>query len=202
MLDRMGLKLVNNRDGSVHIYQPPGDGNALGRLRFNFPNRFLVYQHDTPDKHLFAHEARAYSHGCMRVLDPPKYAEVLLNIVRPNEGWTIDKIKRMYGSSEVDIQFPTHIPVHLTYQTAAVEDGKLVLRKDIYGYDAKVTAAIKSERGMIEMVQERPRENSSGGGVKRVRLQQPLQQPAQSFFDWWGGNRNAQNAPSPPRRIR
>ena len=93
--------------------------------------------------------------------------------------------------------------MHLTYQTAAVEDGKLVLRKDIYGYDAKVTAAIKSERGMIEMVQERPRENSSGGGVKRVRVQQqPLQQPAQSFFDWWGGNRNAQNAPSPPRRIR
>jgi L,D-transpeptidase YcbB len=201
VLSRMGLKVEYNRDGSVHISQPPGDHNALGRVRFNFPNRFLVYQHDTPDKHLFAHETRAYSHGCMRVLDPPKYAEVLLNIVRPNEGWTIDKIKRMYGSSEVDIQFPTHIPVHLTYQTATVEDGKLVMRKDIYGYDAKVIAAIKSERGMIEMVQERPRENSSGGGVKRARVQQP-QQPAQSmsFFDWWG-NRNAP-PPQPPRRIR
>ena len=74
VLARMGLKVVNNRDGSVHIYQPPGDNNALGRIRFNFPNRFLVYQHDTPDKHLFAHDKRAYSHGCMRVQDPLKYA--------------------------------------------------------------------------------------------------------------------------------
>ena len=99
VLERMGLKVSDNRDGSVHIYQPPGDGNALGRVRFNFPNRFLVYQHDTPDKHLFAHDARAYSHGCMRVQDPPKYAEVLLNIARPSESWTADKIKRMFGTT-------------------------------------------------------------------------------------------------------
>ena len=61
----MGLKVVYNRDGSVHIYQPPGEANALGRIRFNFPNRFLVYQHDTPDKKLFSLATRAYSHGCM-----------------------------------------------------------------------------------------------------------------------------------------
>src|SRR5262249_37401282 len=83
VLARMGLKVVTERDGSVHIYQPPGDANALGRIRFNFPNRFLVYQHDTPDKHMFAHDFRAYSHGCMRVQDPAKYAEVLFNIARP-----------------------------------------------------------------------------------------------------------------------
>src|SRR6201999_3832814 len=67
VLDRMGLKLEHNRDGSVHISQPPGEANALGRIRFNFPNKFLVYQHDTPDKNLFAREDRAFSHGCMRV---------------------------------------------------------------------------------------------------------------------------------------
>ena len=55
----MGLKVVQNNDGSVRMYQPPGDRNALGRIRFNFPNKFLVYQHDTPDKHLFAHDKRA-----------------------------------------------------------------------------------------------------------------------------------------------
>ena len=55
VLERMGLKLEHNRDGTVRIYQPPGERNALGRIRFNFPNKFLVYQHDTPDKHLFAH---------------------------------------------------------------------------------------------------------------------------------------------------
>jgi murein L,D-transpeptidase YcbB/YkuD len=205
VLSRMGLKVEYDRDGSVHISQPPGERNALGRVRFNFPNRFLVYQHDTPDKHLFAHDTRAYSHGCMRVLDPPKYAEVLLNIVRPNEGWTAEKIKKMYGTNEVDIQFPTHIPVHLTYQTASVDDGKLVIRKDIYGYDARTIAAIKNDRAMVEIAQERPRENSGGGGVKRVRLQQPPAQSA-SFFDFFGGNRsnpqNAQNVQSPPRRIR
>ena len=70
VLARMGLRVTTNRDGSVHISQPPGEKNALGRIRFNFPNRFLVYQHDTPDKHLFAHDKRAYSHGCMRVQDP------------------------------------------------------------------------------------------------------------------------------------
>ncbi|MGH6683271.1 MAG: L,D-transpeptidase family protein, partial [Pseudolabrys sp.] len=139
-LDRIGLKLTQDPDGTVHISQPPGAGNALGRIRFNFPNKFLVYQHDTPDKYLFAREKRAYSHGCMRVQDPLKYAEVLLSIVLPKENYTQDRIRRMYGSNEQDIHFPSSsfIPVHLTYQTASVEDGKLHVRKDIYGYDAKV----------------------------------------------------------------
>ena len=77
----------------VEITQPPGEGNALGRLRFNFPNRFSVYHHDTPDKSCFAQDFRAYSHGCMRVQDPAKYAEVLLNIARPREHWTAERIK-------------------------------------------------------------------------------------------------------------
>jgi murein L,D-transpeptidase YcbB/YkuD len=156
-LARQGLKIVRKRDGSIRIYQPPGERNALGRLRFNFPNRFLVYQHDTPNKDLFAHSMRAYSHGCMRVLDPSKYAEVLLSLVRPNDGYTVERLKRMYGHSEVDIRFPTTIPVHLTYQTARIDDGRLVLRKDVYGYDAKVIAAINSERAPLEMAQSRPR---------------------------------------------
>jgi L,D-transpeptidase YcbB len=200
VLARMGLKVINNRDGSIHIYQPPGDGNALGRLRFNFPNRFLFSQHATPDKHLFAHDTRAYSHGCMRVLDPPKYAEVLLSIANPKEGWTAEKIKRMYGSSEQDIQFQHVIPVHTTYQTATVEDGQLVLRKDIYGYDTKMISAIKSERGLIEMAQERPKETGSGGGqVRRPRAPEPR---AVSFFEaLFGGPANARPvAPAPGQR--
>ena len=119
---RMGLKVAYNRDGSIHIYQPPGDGNALGRIRFNFPNKFLVYQHDTPDKHLFAHDKRAYSHGCMRVENPFKYGEVLLSLVLPKENYTQERLRRMFGNSEQNIQFPTHIPVHITYQTAFVDD--------------------------------------------------------------------------------
>jgi len=206
VLDRMGLKVINNRDGSIHIYQPPGDGNALGRVRFNFPNRFLVYQHDTPDKHLFAHEARAYSHGCMRVQDPPKYAEVLLNLVRPTEGWTADKIRKMYGSAEVDIQFPTFIPVNLTYQTAFVDDeGKLQVRRDIYGIDSRMQGAIKSERSTIEMVQDRAKETATAS-VKRPRA--PETRPGGFFEMLFGARqqqpqvRQQQARPIPPSRVR
>lgn len=148
VLQRMGLKLERARDGSIHISQPPGEANALGRIRFNFPNKFLVYQHDTPDKNLFAKEERAFSHGCMRVQNPDVYASTLLNITMPNDKYTPEKIRSMYGRSEIDIKFPTAIPVNITYQTAFVDDaGKLQLRKDIYGRDAQMLALLKNTRG-------------------------------------------------------
>jgi murein L,D-transpeptidase YcbB/YkuD len=147
VLERMGLRLERARDGSIHISQPPGEANALGRIRFNFPNKFLVYQHDTPDKHLFAKEERAFSHGCMRVQNPDQYAATLLNITMPNERYTPEKIRSMYGHSEIDLKFPTPIPVNITYQTAFVDDaGKLQLRKDIYGRDAAMLALLKNTR--------------------------------------------------------
>jgi murein L,D-transpeptidase YcbB/YkuD len=201
VLQRMGLRLTYNRDGSIHIYQPPGEANALGRIRFNFPNRFLVYQHDTPDKHLFGNDMRADSHGCMRVQDPARYAEVLLSIARPSENWTVDKIKRMFGTAEQDIQLPTPIWVHLTYQTAFVDDaGKLQIRRDVYNHDGRLLAAIKSERGMIEPVLERKRELvASGSSGGRRGLGPP--QSAFSFFQslFGGGRPNAR--PVPPRPI-
>src|SRR5256884_7125850 len=131
VLARMGLR-VSYSGGGVHISQPPADANALGRIRFNFPNRFLVYQHDTPDKHMFAKEERAFSHGCMRVQNPDQYAATLLNITMPNERYTPEKIRSMYGHSEIDIKFPTPIPVNITYQTAFVDEaGKPQIRTDI-----------------------------------------------------------------------
>jgi murein L,D-transpeptidase YcbB/YkuD len=147
VLQRMGLRLDKNPDGSVHISQPPGEANALGRVRFNFPNKFLVYQHDTPDKYLFEKTERAYSHGCMRVQYPDQYASVLLNIALPDQKWTPEKIRGMYGHSEIDLKFPTPIPVNITYQTAFVDDaGKLQLRKDVYGRDAAMISMMKSGR--------------------------------------------------------
>ncbi len=147
VLERMGLKLDRARDGSIHISQPPGEANALGRIRFNFPNKFLVYQHDTPDKNLFAKEERAFSHGCMRVQNPDQYASVLLNITMPNDHYTPEKIRSMYGHSEIDLKFPTPIPVNITYQTAFVDDGgKLQFRKDVYGRDATMVALLKTGR--------------------------------------------------------
>jgi murein L,D-transpeptidase YcbB/YkuD len=197
VLARMGLRVSYNRDGSVHISQPPGEANALGRIRFNFPNRFLVYQHDTPDKHMFKHDVRAYSHGCMRVEDPAKYAEVMLGLARPDDGYTAERIKQMYGRTETDIKFPTPIPVHLTYQSAFVDDaGKLQFRRDIYGLDSRMIAALKSERGVVEPQQERAKEVASNSSGRRTQTQSRTV----SFFEQlFGGGRSFR--PSPPRRV-
>ena len=125
-----------------------GEANALGRIRFNFPNKFLVYQHDTPDKNLFAKEERAFSHGCMRVQYPDQYAATLLGIALPKDNYTPEKIKGMYGKSEININFPTPIPVNITYQTAFVDDGgNLQMRKDVYGRDAAMIPMLKGAPG-------------------------------------------------------
>jgi L,D-transpeptidase YcbB len=150
VMQRMGLVVERDSSGRVTgIYQPPGDNSAEGRLRFNFPNKFLVYQHDTPDKYMFADARRAFSHGCMRTQDPAKYAEVLLSLVRPNDGYTEERIKKMYGPNEINIPFPTFIPIHVTYQTAFVDDdGKLQFRDDIYGRDRELLAILHNQQEM------------------------------------------------------
>jgi murein L,D-transpeptidase YcbB/YkuD len=170
VMERMGLKVGKNPDGTVHIWQPPGERNALGRIRFNFPNKFLVYQHDTPDKYLFAYDKRAYSHGCMRVQDPQKYAEVLLSLVRPNDGYTLERIKKMIDAGgEQDIQLPTFIPVNLTYQTAFVDDdGKLQFRDDVYGRDRQLLAILKGDDRRMADVAVEHREDPSHRQVMAI----------------------------------
>src|SRR5580700_5756048 len=182
VLDRMGLKVGKNPDGTVHIWQPPGDHNALGRIRFNFPNKFLVYQHDTPDKNLSAYDKRAYSHGCMRVQDPQKYAEVLLSLVRPNDGYTLERIKKMIDAGgEQDIQLPTFIPVNLTYQTAFVDDdGKLQFRDDVYGRDKTLLAILKGDDRKMADVAVEHREDPSHRQALAIPDSTPL----------FGGGRN------------
>ena len=162
-LDRIGLKVEQAADGTVRIYQPPGAANALGRIRFNFPNKFLVYQHDTPDKNLFKHEKRAYSHGCMRVENPLMYGEKLLSLALPDQKYTAAKLESMFGGSEININFPNHLWVHLTYQTAFVDDeGKLQFREDVYGRDARMIAILKgSDRKVADIAVARPPNTSS-----------------------------------------
>jgi murein L,D-transpeptidase YcbB/YkuD len=205
VLERMGLKLDRANDGSIHISQPPGERNALGRIRFNFPNKFLVYQHDTPDKHLFAQEERAFSHGCMRVQNPDVYAATLLNITMPNEHYTPEKIHGMYGSSEIDIKFPTPIPVNITYQTAFVDDaGKLQIRKDVYGRDATMLALLHNGSKDLENVvahsqpsYSRPPDSSLPPGVRFASDTSPGSSfsSGPSFFERLFG------APTPPPPV-
>ena len=202
-LDRIGLKLTQDADGTVHISQPPGAGNALGRIRFNFPNKFLVYQHDTPDKYLFAKDKRAYSHGCMRVLNPFTYGEKLLSLVDPQGHYTEAKLQSMLGNNEININFPHNIWVHLTYQTAFVDpDGKLQLREDIYGTDAKMIAILKgnAERKVADIAIERRPDASS----KPVRMPVGMYGGGNSysssggFFDFLFGGPHS--APQPTYR--
>jgi murein L,D-transpeptidase YcbB/YkuD len=204
VLERMGLKLETARDGTVHISQPPGDGNALGRVRFNFPNKFLVYQHDTPDKYLFAKDERAYSHGCMRVQYPDQYAEVLLGITEPQEHYTAARIHSMYGSSEQNINFPTPIPVHITYQTAFVDDsGKLEIRKDVYGRDNTLRELLKGgNRAMAEIPVEHSQPSYSTR--PKVPLTQVSNDNGPGFFAmlFGGGSQPPPQPVAPVKRSR
>ena len=100
----------------------------------------------------------------MRVQDPAKYAEVLLNIARPQERWTAARIKSMFGSAERDITLPAPIWVHLTYQTAFVDNaGKLQMRRDLYNLDSRTLGAIKHERGVVGPSESKPEQRVSSG---------------------------------------
>ena len=110
--------------------------NALGRVKFMFPNKYMVYLHDTPSKGLFARSERAFSHGCVRTENPFQLAELLL----AKQGWDraqIDQVLESKKTTRVNLETP--MPVMLLYWTAeADEDGTMHFRKDFYDRDAAV----------------------------------------------------------------
>ncbi|MEO5562273.1 MAG: L,D-transpeptidase family protein [Chitinophagaceae bacterium] len=132
------MEITGTENGLPVVRQKPGPWNALGRVKFLFPNSFNIYFHDTPEKSLFAKDKRAYSHGCIRLSDPVKMANWLLE---SNPDWTPDKIeKAMNSRDEKFVKLKKPVPVIITYYTAWVaEDGQLNFRDDIYGHDAALT---------------------------------------------------------------
>jgi murein L,D-transpeptidase YcbB/YkuD len=127
--------MVNPR--SIRIRQAPGDHNALGRIKFMFLNQHSVYLHDTPSKSLFKREARAFSHGCVRVEEPLAFADAILPVAGPE--WNSTRLQKLYGGPERRINLDNPIPVHLSYFTRFV-DAKGELRRvdDVYGYDRRM----------------------------------------------------------------
>lgn len=124
----------------IQIKQPPGERNALGSIKFMFPNPYAVYLHDTPSKSLFQRDYRALSHGCMRVMDPWEFATVLLDH-DPNV--SAAGLRKLLGGPQTQVNLTKPIPVHITYFTAWVDDaGKLQLRPDIYRHDAQMEKAL------------------------------------------------------------
>jgi murein L,D-transpeptidase YcbB/YkuD len=136
-LAKENMEVTGNEDGLPVIRQRPGGKNALGRVKFLFPNSFNIYLHDTPQKSLFEKDKRAYSHGCIRLKEPEKMANYVL---RNQPEWTPEKIEEAMNSGEekfVKVKDP--IPVEITYYTAWVdENGQLNFREDIYGHDGNL----------------------------------------------------------------
>ena len=147
-LQRQGIRALDSAGKEVNPYsvnwaamsrvpyrlrQDTGDKNALGRIKFMFPNKYNVYIHDTPAKSLFEKDLRVYSHGCIRVQDPLTLAEVILK----DEGWTRDRIDQQVNSGEQRIvKLKRKVPVYISYITAfANKDGNVHFRRDIYGRD-------------------------------------------------------------------
>jgi len=150
IFDRMGLEVKKGPDGHINVVQPPGAANALGQIKFNFPNKFQVYLHDTPEKKLFSYDRRAFSHGCMRVENPTKFGEVVMAMAMTGPTPSARQIDAMFGHEERDFKLVNRPMVHLTYQTAFVDDnGKLVLRDDLYGFDARIRTIMHSDERRI-----------------------------------------------------
>ena len=136
-LHRLGYEVVYKR-GRMIVRQPPGERNALGRIKFMFPNDHAVYLHDTPSRALFASARRAFSHGCVRVDDPFRLAEVVLG-----QGWSEARVKHLIGGAERTVFLARPLPIHIEYFTAFVDDGgRLQVREDVYGYSRRVKLAL------------------------------------------------------------
>ena len=139
--ERFNWDKVDIRD--VGIYQRSGDGNPLGRVKFLFPNQYHVYMHDTNNPALFKNAERTFSHGCIRVRDPKRFAEIVLGA---DKGWDADEVERHLDNwkkpnNRIELDRP--IPVHNVYFTLVpAADGTLVRLEDVYGHDKRVIQAL------------------------------------------------------------
>ncbi len=142
----VGITTVSTEDFPYRITQMPGDGNALGRVKFMFPNKDNVYLHDTSQPELFAKYPRAFSSGCIRIEQPAKLAEYVL---RDRGTWNKETISAaMNRASEQIASLPQSMPIHLVYLTAfGLSDGGVGFRDDVYGYDRAYLPVLCGKKG-------------------------------------------------------
>ena len=135
-----------------NLKQPPSNGNALGRVKFMFPNKHNIYLHDTPAKSLFARNVRAYSHGCIRLADPFDFAYALLSKEMSNGK---DYFQRTLKTKvETQYTLKSSLKVHIDYRTAWVPaKGRVNYRRDIYGRDALIFKALAKAGVVLRAVQ-------------------------------------------------
>jgi L,D-transpeptidase YcbB len=135
------------RAGTLTVRQPPGPDNALGLVKFIFPNQNNVYIHDTPiSVHMFSDKERTYSHGCIHAQEPNKLAAWLL---RDLPGWNLEKVDYAMhkGPDNVKVNLPSPVPVLIVYDTVAVsEDGQVQFFPDLYGHDSVLEEELANGR--------------------------------------------------------
>lgn len=137
---RRGLQVIR-RGNNIALRQPPGPTNALGNIKFMFPNDHAVYLHDTPNRGLFGSARRALSSGCVRVERPMRLAELILNGEPGN--WSEQRLRGLIGSGERTIRLTRKLPVHLVYMTHVVDgSGELRTFDDIYGFHRRTREAL------------------------------------------------------------
>jgi murein L,D-transpeptidase YcbB/YkuD len=137
-LDRNNYEIVTE-GGKQRIRQKPGDKNALGLVKFMFPNTFSIYMHDTPEDLLFAKDVRAFSHGCIRLEKPEEMAQWAL-------GWSPEQVRdaMQNGRDDRHVNLKEKIPVYIVYFTTFMRDGRLHFGNDLYGRDGALVSAVKN----------------------------------------------------------
>jgi len=159
------------------VVQPPGRKNVMGVVKFTFPSQHTIFMHDTVDKWMFANNVRTLSHGCLRLRNPMKMAELVL---AEDKGWDADKTNEtMQSSRDNVIVIDKKIPMHLVYFTAWVDDdGKLRTFGDIYGHEKRISLALDGAWDKIDIgrnhlapVEATDPSNFSPGPVARQRRQ-------------------------------
>lgn len=140
------------RNFPFDMRQPPGARNALGRVKFMFPNKHNVYLHDTPEKALFSREVRAFSHGCIRLADPFDFAYAIL--ARQTDDPEAYFARILNTGQETKVDLVDQIPVHIIYRTAfTTPKGRTEYRRDVYGRDAKIWDALQQAGVALPSVQ-------------------------------------------------
>jgi murein L,D-transpeptidase YcbB/YkuD len=160
VIDRRSGRRVYPSNPTDHrryrLVQQPGPRNALGQVKFMFPNGHAIYLHDTPSRHLFSRSSRSYSHGCVRVHEPLTLAEQLL----AKQNWDMAAIKRVVSSGRTRyVNLEEHLPVLLYYLTARADDqGRVGFRPDVYNRDARLLAALGGPSDAARIVFREPPE--------------------------------------------
>ena len=119
--------------GETRVRQRPGEDNALGQIKFMFPNDFNIYLHDTPNRELFKEDVRAFSHGCIRVERPDRLANFVLDW---DQGKVDEAMNR--GPSDRTVKLPRKIPVYIAYLTTYMRGGQLYFGNDLYARDDRL----------------------------------------------------------------